>query len=434
MRYLITLILLLGFSKSVGAQVIINTLHEAFELASQQNLTLKEAALKTAIAGKQQEISRSSLLPGITALGSWQQNFSLPVNVITLNNNGEQQRIETRFGTSYTMSGAIDITLPLINTSAWKQQQISNYQEELSGLQQAAQAQQLKQEIARVYYTCLLHTTQQQMLRKNDRKNDTLLANAQRKKENGIIDPLEFNRIRTLKLSSANQLQQVSLARETALSRLKILLGIAPTATLRLTQDLTQTATITQPYEVSGSRLPAYQASVVETRISESRVNEKELSRLPVLNAFARFSRQALGDDFNFYTDRNGWFANSYAGLQMSLPLFNGLGTHASVQQARQNAQLARIRQQRTLLEANQQIREIQLNRKKALRGTDNTRNIFTISEENYRIASYKYEQGLFSADQLISLYSEQVEARNAYLEQLSSLLSAEAALFILAN
>ena len=96
---------------------------------------------------------------------------------------------------------------------------------------------EISTQTARVYHAALLTRSAIAITRRNLSAADTLTQIARDRLDKGLIEPLEYNRIRSVQLTTADVLYQNELAYVRNLNQLKLLFGLTPSDSLVLSED-----------------------------------------------------------------------------------------------------------------------------------------------------------------------------------------------------
>lgn len=430
-------LLLLACLQWAHAQTVVESLPDAYRLAQTNSRELKQAGLTADIARQGRLQSRSVLLPQIKTYATLDNNYLLPVSLIPADlfptPAGQPQPTpgtfrEVRFGVPYNLTATIEATMPLVNTSAWHSLNIAGLNAQSSEAQQAAREQDIKDRISRAYYGTLLAYAAVDIARSNLAIADSLLQTAQSRLQNGTIDPLELNRIKISRANAALNVDENNTVVENNLNALKLLLGVDVAADLQLRERLRPDRLRDESAPVlpslNAQSYPQYRVKELAARTATLQQKLEWQRRLPEVSVYTRFSAQAQRNEFNFTNTSQQWFQIGVVGLRVDLPLFTGFNRTATVQRARLNAELAKQDwldyNQRTQAEDAELVRSYRQSQQSLQTALDN----LELNAANYRTAHFKYDNGLFSYDQLMNVNNEQVAAQNQYLVKLGNYLT----------
>ena len=274
-----------------------------------------------------------------------------------------------------------------------------------------------------MYHATLLTRAAIDITQQNLSAADTLTQIAKARLDKGQIEPLEYNRIRSVQLTTADVLYQNRLSFVRNLNQLKLLLGLAPTDSLVLTENLAN-----QPINglagtdtLAPAERPQVALRQAQVELAKLQVNRERLTRWPTVSGYIRYSQQAQRDQFNFLNVDQRWFTIGVAGLQFNFPLYAGGLRNSNI--ARAKLQL-KLDQAELAYERNrQQIDndDIRNTYNQAVQSLDLNRQNYELNAQNVQIALVKYRSGLFAYDQYLNVFNESLTAQNRYLNNLSN-------------
>src|SRR5688572_13858924 len=222
-----------GFS-----QTRFDGLQQCLEYSKQNNPLLKVEKLNQEISQEKKSTARSALLPQLKAFGNVDDNLSLPVQLVPAQflggNEGEYAQV--KFGTQFSANYGGEASLSLINISNWKNLKAAALGEEISLHQAKDKELSITEQIIASYYFVLLSHEAISLNRDIVNSSDSLLDAATIRLENGMIETLEYNRVKSIYLESLQQLQESEAGFEKNLNALKFLCGIPDTDTLILNE------------------------------------------------------------------------------------------------------------------------------------------------------------------------------------------------------
>jgi outer membrane protein TolC len=422
-RYLYSILLLLSFK--AGAQTRISTVQEALALARQRNPDLVNARQNRLIQDQQRTVAQASLRPTARLFTNFDYNYALPVQLVPAEFLGGRPGDfrEFRFGLPFFLTGGAEVNVPILNRPARADRGIVNQNLQIIDDQTLVLQDEISTQLARVYHAALLTRSAIDITRSNLSAADTLTQIARQRLTKGLIEPLEFNRIRSVQLTTTDILYQNELAYVRNLNQLKVLIGLTPADSLVLLESLTaQPATLepSQPYLATGSR-PQLTLRQARIELAKQQLERERLQRWPTLSAYGRYSQQAQRNQLNFLNPNERWFTIGVAGLQFNWAIYSGGLRASNLTRARLQLKLAeselayeRIRQQ---LDTDDVVNTYN----QAARSVELTRQNYELSNQNVQIALVKYRSGLFAYDQYLNVFNEALSAQNRYLTNLST-------------
>lgn len=419
------LIGLLFSSLTATAQTVIATVQEALTLARRNNPDVVNARQNRQAQDQQQNATRSFLLPQARFFTNFDYNFALPVQLVPAEFLGGQpgEFRSLRFGLPYVLTAGAEATVPIVNRPARADIGITEQNLRIADQQNLVLQDEVSTQTARVYHATLLTRAAITLTQRNLSAADTLTQIAHDRLDKGLIEPLEYNRIRSVQLTTADVLYQNQLAYIRNLNQLKLILGLTPTDSLVLSEDLA-TRSIGSPVPVT--ELPTLERPQItleraRVELSQLQLNRERLQHWPTLSAYGRYTEQAQRSQINFLNFNQPWYQIGVTGLQFNWPIYTGGLRTSNITRARlqlKAAETALAYEQNRQQTDNEDIRNTY---NQAVRSLDLNRQNYELGSQNVQIALVKYRSGLFAYDQYLNVFNEALTAQNRFLNNLSN-------------
>lgn len=424
MNWYVCLSLLL-FSPTVWGQTVISSVQEALILARRHNPDLSNARQNRLVQEQQRTVSRAALMPSVRLFTNADYNYALPVQLVPAEFLGGQpgEFRSLRFGLPFFLTAGAEVTVPLVNRPARADRSIVEENLRIIDDQTLVLQDEVSSQTARVYHATLLTRSAIALTKRNQLAADTLTQIARQRLDKGLIEPLEFNRIRSVQLTTTDVVYQNELAYTRNLNQLKLLLGLAPADSLILSENLlTRPDTVVLlPDAISPTERPQVRLRQSQVALSRLQLDRERLQRWPTLSAYGRYSQQAQRNQLNFLNPHERWFTIGVAGLQFNWPIYSGGLRTSNLTRAQLGLKLA---QSELAFERNRQQtdnEDIRNTYNQAVRSLDLNRQNYELSRQNVQIALVKYRSGLFAYDQYLNVFNEALTAQNRYLNNLSN-------------
>lgn len=107
--------------------------------------------------------------------------------------------------------------------------------------------------------------------------------------------------------------------------------------------------------------------------------------------------------------------------MKAEWPLFTGFSRTASLNKANLQRQIAINELQNFKVQTQAEVQELEQNYRNARQSLNQYRQHFALYQDNYSIARYKYTHEVFTVDQLLQVYGEQLKSQNLYLNALAN-------------
>ena len=426
---------LLLFSLTANAQTVVSTVEEALALARRSNPDLANARQNRAVQDQQRAVVQASLLPSARLFTNFDYNYALPVQLVPAEFLGGRagEFRSLRFGLPFVLAAGAEVNAPILNRPAHADRGIVEQNLQIVDDQTLVLQDEISTQTARVYHAALLTRSAIALTRRNLSSADTLTQIAQQRLDKGLIEPLEYNRIRSVQLTTTDVLYQNELAYVRNLNQLRLLLGLTLADSLILSEDLSarHRAVALPAAAVPTTERP--QVTLQQSRVALSRLqlDREQLTRWPTLTAYGRYTQQAQRNQINFLNATQPWFTIGVAGLQFNIPIYSGGLRISNLTRARLQLKLA---ESELASERNRQqtdTEDVRNTYNQAVRSLDLNRQNLDLSSQNVQIALVKYRSGLFAYDQYLNVFNEVLAAQNRFLTNLSTVFVNQTILYI---
>ena len=288
--------------------------------------------------------------------------------------------------------------------------------------------------ISKAFYDVLLTQQQIQVLEETITRLDRSLKDARYQYESGVADKIDYKRA-TISLNNAKADRKAAQEQLTArYAWLKQQMGYPAEQPLQLSFDTThmegEIAFDTAQKVRYESRIE-YQQLQTQQRLLQANVKYNQWSFIPTFSAFGYYNLVYQSDEFSKLYNQS--FPNSYIGVQLAWPLFQGGKRMLNIRQA--NLQLKRNEWEMTDLKNN-----INTQYSQAMAAYKSNLSDFYAQKENLELASdvyntvqLQYKSGIKTYLEVIiaetDLHTTQLNYYNSLYQLLSSKIDVEKAL-----
>jgi outer membrane protein TolC len=432
MKILAVSVVLLGVSKlsAQSPDIVKLSLKACVEQAVENNINALKARIDREKSGYKVDETRSALLPQINIAAGFQDNLKLPTTLINGDALGRPGLLPLQMGVQYNSSAAVSVNQALYNQTALTALKIAKHAEELSRLGVEKTSESLAQEVAKLYF--LAQTTAKQLLLVDENivRTEHMVDIVKLSVDNGVSRQVDYDRVNVSLQNLCTQHDNTQALHEQQLNMIKYLLSIPQQQNIVLTDDAIIPLLKAEPLSAS---------DFAATTDSRMLVSQKELARLnlksindgylPTLSFTGQFSYQGLRTEFkNYFNDspENKWYNSSYIGVNLSIPVFDGLNKRSKSRQAK----LEYNKSHQLLLDAEERF---SADYKNAVNNYFNYKNNIERQLQNIALAqkvydetALKYSEGLSTMSNLLQDEMSLNSAQSAYLNALYNFKDAE--------
>ena len=384
---------------------------------------VQQSLLDEEITERQIRIRLADWYPQLNFNYNIQHNFQVQTTIIGGN--------PVRLGVSNTSYGQFGLTQAIFNRDVLLARRTADDVRTQSRQTTTSNKIDITVNVSKAFYDVLL--TQQQIQLDNETLSrlDKSLKNAYDQYTGGIVDKIDYKRA-TIALNNAKaQKKQDEESLQAKYAILRNQMGYPAGQPLTLVYDsaqLQKDAIIDTTQGITYENRIEYQLLQTQKRLQASNVTYYRWGFLPSVNAFGNYNLNFLNDDFAKLYNTN--YPNSFAGIALAFPIFQGGKRAQQIRQA--NLQLKRVDYDIIALKNN-----ISTGYTQALTSYKAAFNYYGIQKENLDIATdvyntiqLQYKEGVKTYLDVIfaetDLRSAQVNYTNALYQVLSNKLDVQ--------
>jgi len=328
--------------------------------------------------------------------------------------------VEARFGQPWQSTAGVSVNQLIFDGAFFLGLKASKTFVDITQKTLARTREETALAVTRAYYQALITEEQLNLIQANiDRVeklyNETSILNKEGFVEKIDVDRLEIN-LNNLKLEK-EKIQRLS---KVSLNLLKFQMGINVQDQLVLTENV-QELRKKPVYDMEAGEFNPenrveFQQLMANKDFESFRLKGIQVGYFPSLYAFGSYQFNAQRDEFNFFDTDQSWFPISVVGLQLNIPVFDGLRKNAQAQQQRLN--LDKIDNQARQLEQSFQLEVSNslINLKNAYSSLQAYEKNVELAQKIFNVATIKYKEGVGSSLEVKEAESQLKEAESAYL------------------
>lgn len=380
------------------------TLSKAVQYGLKNNYRIQNAIYEQEKAEYKVGEVKSSAFPQLTAEGQFQNSPNLPTQILPGEIVGQPGNdVEVQFGTSHNANGTLKATQLLYSQEFFTGLKAAKASEELYMLQKINSEEEAIYEIAKAFYGVLQVKSQISVLDSNLNMINQLKELMKVQFENDVVTKTDYSRIKVNQVNLETQLQSLEASYEQQLNYLKLVLGMPISTEITVVEPSNLNNISIQ--NLSSEPSNQIQLDILKKQEALTVLNKKSIRAgyTPTLSLFGQQSWQAQRNEFNFFDNSQPWFQQTFWGVQLSIPIFDGFKKQRQIQQTDIDLQQLKLQQR----QVEQQLDMQYTNSRKQL---TNSLNAVKAQEQNKKLAKEVY-------DQTKLLYQEQVEGLTELLD-----------------
>ena len=336
----ILLLTLLIIAVTMTGQAQIWSLQQCIDTAQVYNKNLQMSRNSIEIGNEKEKEAKANLIPKISLNADYKYFTDLPYQLMPQSAFGgpEGQFKEMQMGVPHNISTNIQMAVPLYNPQVYGAIQTTKIASDLSELQYKKTEEQVFFEISNLYYNAQILIAQQQFMEGNLENTKKLHENLQLLYAQQMIKKSDVSKVALQKEQLITQSHLIESNLEQVLNALKFSMGISSQQNLEIVNEILNKPAgdylVKQPVDL--------QIAYAQNKLISSELGTLRNSRLPAVSLYGSYGQTGFGYDEK-PNDFLKFFPTSFAGLQVSVPIFNGTVTKRKINQKKielQNSQL----------------------------------------------------------------------------------------------
>ncbi len=403
------------------------SLQEAINYALAHNESLKNAIVATKDADAQVYETRADGLPQINANFGYTNNTKLQQSIVRADifdpTAGPDDITTVAFGVQHQSNFNITATQMIWDGSFFIGLKAAKMLREKVIVDEEKAKVDVVEQVTKAYYLVLVNQIRTELIDTNISTLESTLKDTRELYENGFAEKIDVTRLQVQLNNLKTERQGVDQVITSSKNLLKLSMGMLVTESLELTDELKGF-----DFDYSLSEIDAFN---IQERVEVRQLDYlKNLAELDIKNVYSQYipkvslsagwGRNTGNDSFgNLWNSNRRWFTSSSIGINVSIPVFDGLRKKYSV--ARKKYQLETLNNQYSLL--TNDLRQQLLNAKDAL---DINLQKLKVQEENMDLAREvtditreKYKEGVGANLEVINAEKDYKAAEINYLSAL---------------
>ncbi len=307
-------------------------LQKCIDTALVYNKTIQIGKNNIAIGKQKYQEAKATLIPKVNLSADYKYFIDLPYQLMPQSAFGgpEGQFKETQFGVPHNIGLNVQVAIPLYNPQIYGAIKTTKIATELSEVQYLKTEEEVVFDISILYYNIQILHNQLSFIEGNLINTNKLLENMNLMKEQLMVKGTDVKRVQLQKEQLFTQQELIHINLEQMMNALKLSMGIPFNQEIKIEPDVKYQNS--DEYNNS-SNVDIRMASTYKKLLSSELATLKN-SRLPSISLLGNYGQTGFGYDEK-PNDFLKFYPVSFAGLQISYPLFNGTVTKRKINQKR---------------------------------------------------------------------------------------------------
>lgn len=392
------------------------TLEECLRIGIENNLSLAGSRNELRKAKHLLSENRAKLLPQVSAVAGFNDNFNPPVSVTDGSAYGNPYNVTKTL--QYNASAGLQLQMPLYNQTVYTAIDIARTMNELNRLSYEKAREDLILQISKMYYLGQNTVEQLTLIQENRVRLQELRDITQAFFDNGMAMEVDVKRVN---INLENLQVQYDNAKSMLVQQLNLLKYV-----MDYPAEEEIALTPVNPEQVESVALTGLRSDLYELQLLESQKKltgqQKDLIRqgyLPSLSLTGSWMYSAYTDKARHWFHSgpsNHWYPSSGLGLTLRVPIFDGLDKRARIRKAQIDEENARLNYENMRKNMETQYlnatNDLMNNQRNFQKQKDN----YLLAEEVYQVTTDRYREGIASMTEVLQDEMRMSEAQNNYL------------------
>lgn len=392
------------------------TLSECIDTALAYNKTLEINRNNVKISKERIDESKNNLIPKVVLNSEYRYYNDLPYQLMPLSTFNAQapegQYKEAQFGVPHNINANIALNMPLYNAQINGQIQITKIASEITELQHQKIKEEIVYEIHNLYYNAQVINQQIVFINQNIQNLEKLLRNIEILNTQLLAKKSDIDKTKLQLTQLKIQRENTIAKKEQIYNRLKIVMGISLNKDIEIDNKLNSSEIA---FDTQKSSIDILITNTHNKLLNEEIKTLRRARLLPSINLNGVYGRTGFGYDKQ-PNEFLKFYPISYAGIQLSYPLFNANGLSKKIKQKQYEidnniiySSLIKDQQEMQIINTKNQL-EV------ARQSMVSSENQIKIAQEIYEQTTLQHKEGVASLNDLLLADYALREAQNIYL------------------
>ena len=408
------------------------TLEEAVHYAMENSLTLKNSLIDITDADEAILENRAFGLPKVSFGVNYQYFLELPVSLVPAEFFGGMagEFSELTFGTKNNLTASLEASTMVFDWSYFTGLRAARTYRNVASQQVVTTQREVRNQVQSAYLPPLILEESKKTIQKNISNLEKLLFETKEMYKAGFVEQLDVDRLELSLANLASDVENLNSQKELAYNVLKFAMGYPINQPISVNDEIDKLlidATeldITDPSTFLRNR-PEIRLAELGIEMSQLNVEYQKSTLYPSLGAFGQYQQQAQG---NKLFDSQ-WFDVAVVGLQLNVPIFNGLGTKSKINRAKLEVEKAQNDLKQLERVINMEVGNARASYLNAKRKVENQIKNVSLAQRIYDTTHIKYKEGVGSSLEITSAEQELFRTQQNMIQAKYDLLQAKIAL-----
>ena len=279
---------------------------------------------------------------------------------------------------------------------------------------------QVTENVSKAYYLVLINQERIKLFDKNISRLDSLLSQTSALNKNGFVEKIDVDRLQVAYNNLQTEKEKFSNLLSLSVILLKYQMAMPLNADLSLAEKISDyKAENPSVQKTDYKNRVEYSMLESQKKLQQLDLKNYKLAYLPRIAAFANGGEFSQSPKFNYFSKSNLWYWYGMYGINISVPIFDGLQNSYKTKQTKLKLQKTENDMQMLKLSVELQMQSASISLKNNLASLESQRKNIELAEEVAKITKIKYKEGIGSSLEVTSAETALLEAQTNYYNAL---------------
>jgi len=421
LKFLLSFTILTTLSMPLFSQVW--TLQQCIDTAQQYNTTLQISRNNMEMSTEKEKEAKDNLIPKVKFSADYKYFIDQPYQLMPQSAFGgpEGQFKEIQFGTPHNINVGLQAALPLYNPQVYGAIKATKVAAKLNRLQYKKTREEVFFDVSNLYYNAQILKHQLAFIDSNLVNTTKLLGTMRLLQEQQLAKNTDVENVQLQEAKLKVQRETVMNNVNQVIRLLKFTMGIPAQQPFDVETDIHYQANTQYTHNI----VVDIQLAETQKSLLDNELKTLKNSRIPSVSLYGAYSQVGFGYDKK-PNDFLKFYPTSFAGIQIAVPLFNGMVTKRKINQKKIELKNSQLRLNLLTEQNNIQIENAKNQREVALKNILNTSAQIKLAQLVYKHTVLQQQQGMANITDVLMADSNLKEAQQNYIAAVINYLKAD--------
>ena len=408
---------------AVPLQAQVWTLQQCIDTAQVYNKTLQISRNDVEAGAEREKEAKANLIPKVMINADYKYFFDQPTQLMPQSAFGGPEGVfrEIQFGTPHNINLGVQAALPLYNPQVYGAIKATKTASEIKQLQVKKTREEVFFSVSNLYYNAQILQHQLAFIDSNLVNTKKLLRTVQLLHQQKLAKNTDVENVQLQEARLKVQHETVANSLNKVLLLLKFTMGVPADEPFEIDPEIR--------YETHSGYTPNPLVDIQllnrKTDLLSGELKTLRNSRLPSVSLYGAYNQVGFGYDKQPNSFLN-FYPTSFAGLQITIPIFNGTVTKRKISQKKIELTNSELRLNQLTEKNNIDIINATRQREVALKNIRNTSEQIDLARSVYDHTVLQQEQGLSNITDVLMADKNLKEAQQNYIAAIVNYLKAD--------